>query len=127
MPGVLKRGASGAAGLASAACSALAARPPHAGPTADRTPDHYQPSGSLARTSADCPVATTSIQSVPGSSEGTISSHSMTTPVFLHGLTPFVRVACQRSPLSRIHSTGGSLIPLVYDQSSSRVTPLANM
>jgi hypothetical protein len=38
---------------------------------------HFQLSGSLARTSADCAAATTSIRGVPWSSGGTTLSHSM--------------------------------------------------
>jgi hypothetical protein len=58
------------------------------------------------RTSADRPAATMSIQAVPRSRGGTISSHSMTTPLPREGRTPSVRVACQRPLLSPIRSTG---------------------
>jgi hypothetical protein len=57
-------------------------------------------------------VATTSIQAVPLSSGGAISSHMMTSLLVPVGPVPLVRVACQRPLLSRTHSVGSGRITL---------------
>src|ERR1700733_10813726 len=90
-------------------------------------PAAVQESGSLTRTSADCPVATRSIQVVPRSSGGTILSHSTTSPLFPDGIVKSVPVACQRPLLSRTHSAGSGRTTLLYVQSSSAVTPLTSV